>query len=450
MARRYHPRKYRDYRRRKQKITSEGTKPKRDNVCAYCGNGFTHLPHRCKYCGELYCSDHLIPENHECKLLPQGVWPPPGPGPVGPLPPPLPPPPPPGGVKNINRWQNLGNVLFFVGVITIWVAFILPFIDTTIVLDYYQMWQAGIVFVSGGTFAIVSGWMLKKRHFGFRYRFYRDRVTKRHLKIISVCTIFTVSAFLVTNIILVPLSESLIPYFENDAYTNSTTTQSTSVTTGSLERTPIGYYDAAKSYVSSHYHLDTGKTIDDLASFLNQIELHSYVEDLFDCSESSCMLEWLLEGAGYETEIANTSFSELFPHMWVLVKLDNRHDVAIEATSLTIGGYYAPPGIVDTSDGQYTTYTSDYLMFLQWKEQYPPDIYDYDPNITFEEWQKQYLMWVPSLGIPSVETYYNPPNIYSNLEELTANQWNYYIPISECDWWNVAPYNSIEPFSTWD
>lgn len=36
-----------------------------NNRCDYC-NTKTHLPHRCKFCGRLQCSEHLLPENHEC------------------------------------------------------------------------------------------------------------------------------------------------------------------------------------------------------------------------------------------------------------------------------------------------------------------------------------------------------------------------------------------------
>lgn len=34
--------------------------------CDFCGKPFESFPHRCKYCGQLHCSDHLIPESHDC------------------------------------------------------------------------------------------------------------------------------------------------------------------------------------------------------------------------------------------------------------------------------------------------------------------------------------------------------------------------------------------------
>jgi len=33
--------------------------------CAMCGKEVT-LPFKCKYCGQLFCDDHRLPENHSC------------------------------------------------------------------------------------------------------------------------------------------------------------------------------------------------------------------------------------------------------------------------------------------------------------------------------------------------------------------------------------------------
>jgi len=33
--------------------------------CRYC-NKKTIMPYRCKYCGDLYCSEHRLPEKHNC------------------------------------------------------------------------------------------------------------------------------------------------------------------------------------------------------------------------------------------------------------------------------------------------------------------------------------------------------------------------------------------------
>ncbi len=33
--------------------------------CSYCGKEEA-LPFKCKFCGEVFCSDHRLPESHEC------------------------------------------------------------------------------------------------------------------------------------------------------------------------------------------------------------------------------------------------------------------------------------------------------------------------------------------------------------------------------------------------
>jgi hypothetical protein len=36
--------------------------------CSYCGSRES-LPFKCKFCGEQFCGDHRLPENHECRGL---------------------------------------------------------------------------------------------------------------------------------------------------------------------------------------------------------------------------------------------------------------------------------------------------------------------------------------------------------------------------------------------
>ena len=33
--------------------------------CEYCGKK-TVMPYLCHYCGKRHCSDHKLPENHDC------------------------------------------------------------------------------------------------------------------------------------------------------------------------------------------------------------------------------------------------------------------------------------------------------------------------------------------------------------------------------------------------
>jgi uncharacterized protein YkwD len=40
-------------------------------TCDYCNRNVAGYPHKCKYCGQLHCPDHLLPESHECEGLKQ-------------------------------------------------------------------------------------------------------------------------------------------------------------------------------------------------------------------------------------------------------------------------------------------------------------------------------------------------------------------------------------------
>jgi len=38
-------------------------------ICNYCKKQIEGLPHICKYCGKIHCSNHLLPEDHNCEGL---------------------------------------------------------------------------------------------------------------------------------------------------------------------------------------------------------------------------------------------------------------------------------------------------------------------------------------------------------------------------------------------
>jgi len=43
--------------------------------CHQCGNELDSLlPFKCRHCGELFCKDHYLPENHHCPNLPRSGW----------------------------------------------------------------------------------------------------------------------------------------------------------------------------------------------------------------------------------------------------------------------------------------------------------------------------------------------------------------------------------------
>jgi hypothetical protein len=112
------------------------------------------------------------------------------------------------------------------------------------------------------------------------------------------------------------------------------------------------YYSGAFDYHSNTYG--------ELCNFLDHEfgPITSYDADVFDCSESSAYLEWALENAGFDAQIAvgpapwdqNSGY-----HAWVIVNT-KEDQVAIEATALT--GWdkfisiflFRTPGIVYTDD----------------------------------------------------------------------------------------------------
>lgn len=54
------------------KVTIEEPEEKKrapiSGKCEKCGEKGS-LPFRCKYCGELYCEEHRLPENHDCGIV---------------------------------------------------------------------------------------------------------------------------------------------------------------------------------------------------------------------------------------------------------------------------------------------------------------------------------------------------------------------------------------------
>jgi len=196
---------------------------------------------------------------------------------------------------------------------------------------------------------------------------------------------------------------------------------------------PLDYYNVAVSYVAAHYEPVSKKDIANLANFLGHVLMRQYEENVFNCSNTSAMLEWLLEGEGFNTSLATTP---AWKHMWVLVTLDDGSVVAVESTQLLQNNCF-PPGIVETPNGNYREYTYLYEAFLQWEN-------DYHINITFEEWRNEHVVgWGPSI----LDNYYNPVEIYASpADAVTQGHYS----ISGFDWWKVSPYDSMEPFSEWN
>jgi len=119
------------------------------------------------------------------------------------------------------------------------------------------------------------------------------------------------------------------------------------------EQVPHNYYDST----AFGYH---SNTYAELCDFLDHEfpAIKSYQQNVFDCSESSAYVEWALQNAGFDTQIAvgrtpwdqNSGY-----HAWLIVNT-KEHRVAIEATALT--GWdkfidiflFRTPGIVYSDD----------------------------------------------------------------------------------------------------
>jgi hypothetical protein len=119
------------------------------------------------------------------------------------------------------------------------------------------------------------------------------------------------------------------------------------------EQVPHDYYSSGVF----GYH---SNTYTELCDFLDHEfpPIRSYQQNVFDCSESSAYVEWALQNAGFDTQIAvgrtpwdqNSGY-----HAWLIVNTKD-HRVAIEATALT--GWdkfvniflFRTPGIVYSDD----------------------------------------------------------------------------------------------------
>lgn len=141
------------------------------------------------------------------------------------------------------------------------------------------------------------------------------------------------------------------------------------------EKVPRGYY-AVHPYGIYPYH-----GFGDLCSFLQNFSLpRGYERGVFDCSESSAMLEWALQTAGFDAYIAGgpTPWApKQGSHAWVMVKT-GQNWIAVEATTFTgKAGFFEnlwawfqgrTRGVVYQGDAGYQNYYSGYTELY-------PDIY---------------------------------------------------------------------------
>lgn len=407
------------------------------------------FPLRCKICGQLFCAEHGVPETHMCPGLPDGGW--------------------------NNGKHEMG----------------FDSIKTPVSLKSYSGQERKTGHPDGGNkkrvvpvfiflvFLVGAGYLVYDSFFGKSYftcEYFNvkpstpwvdesiiiqfnimNKGNKNDTRYIDVLINGeSVDEF---NLFLQSHEKTYFQYTFNNTYIgahvfeinglNKKFTSTITVTEPNpsvLERKDY-YYQFAEQFVKQTYFIPEDKSVKELVGFLYALDFPEYCENIFDCSDSSSLLEWLLEGAGYHAYLV-----EKDGHMWVQVETSDGL-VAIETTSLLKDDDYCPPGIIETIDGEFKEYTSKYQMFLEWKKKYPADKYGYDPNISFEKWKKDYLMEIPAFGIPDNAGYYLTSNRYESPDILyigeTIENLHKYMEESEFDWWNTGQFDSLPPYSFW-
>lgn len=347
--------------------------------------------------------------------------------------------------RSLNRWQDFGGLLFFIGMIIIWATFIIPLVDSSLIIDH-QIWLAGMVFIIGGIVAFFSGLGLKKRYFGSRYRFYLDRGTKHYSKLMSLFISLTVVAYFSANLLIPyigtesPLS---LPPPPNAPLVPSNTGISPSPLPShpSNQAIPLGYYAKASEIYDSPPTHDIQALYSILMS--DACKMPDYKFDAFDCSNASARLEWVLEGHGFRTRLYMSDFP---PHMWVMAELDGGSWIAIESTLLTSSNYF-PPGIIEGPNGEYREYSYLYQIYRDYIGGLDPEIYLLPKS--YDDFLRNYLE-KPIFNPLADLNYYSGDEFYDYLGDAVKGTGFFYYPITEFDWWNVSPYNSMEPFNEWD
>lgn len=109
-----------------------------------------------------------------------------------------------------DELKGLGGLLFFVGCIITWVAFLAPRINPTWISDPYQLWQWGVLVLGVGIGIFVLAWMLgaisgvRFRRRRTYYDFVRGRRVDRRTKRIAM--------FIIGGLVLTIIAWGLITY----------------------------------------------------------------------------------------------------------------------------------------------------------------------------------------------------------------------------------------------
>lgn len=208
---------------------------------------------------------------------------------------------------------------------------------------------------------------------------------------------------------------------------------------------PAHYYGVAKDYVPREYELPENKNIEGLVKFLDQIEMPPPESGSFTVTNSTVMLEWLLEGAGFDTEIVFDEGEKIKEgkyqpaewsgyYSWVIVNIENR-EIAIESKLLTLEAW--------VDEGRYA-YKYSYE---------PPGIVE-----TRENYFRESSIRLPDITDSYIPYYYSDENIDSRFETAKTFQNEFsYINRSAIRWWGQALVTpnikssipDVEPFSSW-
>lgn len=325
--------------------------------CSYC-NKEVELPFKCNYCGRLFCEDHRLPPSHECECI--HLWYEKA---------------PPSGIT----WS------YGKGYIRTERGLSAPY--TPLKTD-----QPEKIWKYGGS--PVKPTKEEKEIMEKRLKEARKPTkTRKSLKLITLLLTLFVIGVLIYN-----YYSSENPFFgkiSTSSLKNKITPQNFTPTPpaklATSTPTPIqrshlepifseDYYVKAKEWIKEKYGnwKCVGSKVYCLSEFLKKIKLPPYQEGIYDCSEASAQLEWILEGGGFKAYIADSNYFctplkiGCEAHSWVIVEVGGGDKVAIEATLLCSGENYNPPGIIEKPDGKYREYSTYYLDYKEYLRTHPP------------------------------------------------------------------------------
>lgn len=190
-------------------------------------------------------------------------------------------------------------------------------------------------------------------------------------------------------------------------------------------RIPREYYR-----VSKILHNPSKKhNIETLKKALMKVKLPKYNWRKFNCSHCSAYVDWYLKGMGFRTSLATSRFSR---HMWVIVHLGKRKNVAIESTLLT-SNYYNPPGIVERPVRRNREHK--FRSFFVYVMKFFYHILSFF-GLAWIFAKYRFILPMPR------EAYFRPHRKYKSI--FVASKYT-----RGLTWWKAPPFRYKYPFSEW-